>query len=300
MLVKVYRLTLLPGDFNRNCVFFMGLNGFICGLLMLVWLCFLNKYTNDRQAFVKCYIIIQIITLIFEYPAIMSLRKVRFLEEQTVPEKRDSFWSGLVAVIRHREFLIVLLLLMLHGLYLGGLSAYVVVYLLRVWKLNPLLITIVSTFFVFMAVVSVMKFGKLSERLNYPRFMLFGSLLMFVLALLWCFNLDSIWINIIFLFLIFDGARGVATFVIFQIQSAIPAALAPKQFCEVYIAYGTLARSIGATTGSWIAGMIFGLGSGSEYDKFRNVFLAITVFPALMILFSLLWMKMTKKKSSGG
>lgn len=298
MLVKVYRMALPPEDLNRNCIFFMGFNGTICGCLCFLWMYLLNKYSGDTQLFIKCYIMIQLVTLLFEYPAVMALRKVKFPEQPEVTAKREPFLSGFGSILKDREYILSLLLMLLHGLYMGALGAYVIVFILRIWKINPLWINVGLTFFVFAAVLSVIRFGKYSRKLNYPRFMLGSSLLMCLLTFWWALDLRSVWLNVIFLVLILDGIGGIASFVIYQLQNAIPAALAPKQLCEVYIAFGTLAKSAGAFIGSCLASALFSCCGGSEFDRYRILFLTLGLLPALMAVVSFIWLKI--KKSPAG
>jgi len=297
MLVKVYRTTLRPADFNRNCVFFMGLNGTICGIFCFVWMYVLNRYSGNSQLFVRCYLVIQLVTLLFEYPAVLALKKVKILEKTPAASARISAFSGMKSVMKDREFILVLIQLLIYGLYFGALNAYVIVFLLRIWKLSPMLIAVANTVFVFIAMISVYKFSKFSERINYPRFMFYSSLLIGVMTLCWALNLRTAWINLVFLVIIFDGSGGIISFIINQMHSAIPVSLAPKQFCEVYIAFGTLAKSFGAFAGGWLASLIFSLVGGSEYERFSTLFSGVLILPVLLMILALIWMKMQKKQA---
>ena len=285
-LMKIYRRALSPEDFSRGSLFLPALMGLPAALFCLgaIWL--LNRYNGDRQAFLWCLLILQVLTALFEIPGIRAIMAVRYPETPTADKPRTPQRARIGDILHHPEMMRLLALTAAQGVWMGLVSTYFVVYLLKVRHWDPTILLGAELVLAVLALLTASKVGRLAGKVGYWKVFSVGTLAIFVVQSLWLMCPESPVLLIVFAIFIYNGNNGLLAVLCRGLEGAASAALAKPGQDELYIAAGTLVFSLACFGGCLAAGRLFGALGGGEaalIPYFRYTLL----LPPVMFLFSL-------------
>ena len=289
-LLKIYRRALSPEDFNRGSMFLPILMGIPAGVFCLgaVWL--LNRFGSDRQTFLYCLLALQLFLLLFEFPGIRAIMAVRCPEAPETPAadspeapRRTRAW----AIFRHPEMMRLLALMTTQGVWMGLVSTYFVVYLLKIRHWDPSILPCAELALWILAFLTASKVGRLAGRIGYMKVFAAGTLAIFAVQALWLTFWESTWMLIVFAVFIYNGNNGLLAVLCRGLEGTATTALAKPGLEELYIAAGTLVFSLGCFGGCLAAGHLFGAIGGEETARFIPYFRYTLILPPVMFLFTL-------------
>ena len=284
-LLKIYRNAFSPSDFNRGCVLLTALLGFPGTLFCLLAIAILNRFSDSRQSFLLCLLVIQLFTLLFEYPGIKALKAVRFPPRTSAAEKKAPK-AHISDIFRCRPLLELLFLSTLRGMWTGAVATYFVVYLLRSWNIKPQWVVSLEFTLTVITFFLSRKIGKLADRFGYLRVIRFCLIGIIIAQSLWL-TAPDFWPFLLLFCLCAHSGQGLLGLAGYSIENAWAAALAKAGQHELFIAARTLLLSLGSFLGCQLAGPLFTLLAGTETEKFISFFRWTLLLPVLMLIFTM-------------
>lgn len=284
-LLKIYRNALSPSEFNRGSIFLTALLSMPGAVFCLLAVSILNRFSGDRQAFLLCLLVLQLVSLLFEYPAYKSLMAVRF--PHVVKEAQKHSPKGKIAdIFRSVELKRLLVLSTLHGIWTGAVSTYFVIYLLRVWQFKAQWIAALELLLTVLNLISAKSLGRLADRFGCDRVIGTAFAVILTIQLLWT-SMPTMWIFLLFFCFAAHNGNGMLGIACFSLESSWSAALAKQGQHELFIAARTLLYSIGCFAGCQLAGPLLTLFPGTEAEQFLRYFRCTLLLPLLMVLLTL-------------
>lgn len=281
-LLKIYRNAFSPQDFNRGCVLLPALLGFPGTLLCLFASMILNRFSDDRQEFLICFLCLQLFTLLFEYPAIKALKAVRFPSGMQDDAKNapKAHFSDIFSCSSLKKLLF---LTTVRGMWTGAVSTYFVIYLLRCWSCQAYWLIILELILNIAVFMLSGKIGKLTDRFGYLNVIRICLIGITVSQGMWLLAPDFLPFLLLFCLLAHSGL-GILGNACYSIEGAWSAAVAKPGQHELFIAARTLLMSLGCFLGCQIAGPLFSLLPGTESEKFVSFFRWTLLLPILILL----------------
>ena len=295
-LLKLYRRTLSPADFNRGSMYLPALMGLPAAIIGLVSIPLLYHFSGDRQAFLLCLFLLQFVTLFFQCPAIRAIMAVRFPETAAPAEAQEKTPRPLLRdLLRDGRMMRLLSLMLAHGVWIGLVSTYFVVYLLKCRGVNPSLLVGAELVLGILVFASAGKVGRLAGKVGYRKIFSIATLVILVTQAAWLAMPGSTALLVVFGILIYNANNGLAAVLCRQLEGTCSAALAKPGQDELCIAAGTLVSSLGCFAGCLAAGKLFGVLGGEELARFIPYFRCTLVLPLVMFLCTLPLPKFRKK-----
>ena len=291
-LLKIYRNALSPGDFNQGSIFLSTLLAMPGAFFCLLAISILNRFSDNRQSFLTCLLILQLISLLFEYPGIKALMAVRF--PQNAEHEKKAKQGRFADIFQNRQLRRLLALTTLHGIWTGAVSTYFVLYLLKVWHVKPQLIVGLELLLTVLALISARLLGKLADRFGYGKVVAVCLICILIFQTMWTF-LPGVWVFLlIFCFVGYNG-QGFFGGCCYNIESSWSAALAREGQHELFIAARTFLYSLGCFLGCSFAGPVFVRFAGVEAEQFICYFRCTLLLPLLMLLLVIPLKRLNKK-----
>ena len=257
-LMSLYRLVLPEEHFNRRVGMMnllISLPASLLGLLMA----FILDWTDsaETQIFLIVFAGLQIFCVLFEIPAMLLMKHLELPEKVTA--SRPVVKGGLLRPWMDRNYIPILLLVLLHGFVAGAWCAYLGVYLLTVcgFLMSTLVLIGLAMSLLLTGLLPVS--GSLTDRIGYRRMFLFLSGGSLIGGLLFCGLPGNYWILIPFALLLWDGNVSLFSGSFGYGLYAAGSKLAKSELTTCYISAFGLCRNGGIFIGSLIGSFLLAL-----------------------------------------
>ncbi len=281
-LLKIMRSTLPAGELNKQAVFLTCLLGLPGALLCIPVIWFLTRVGEDPKVFLTWFAVLQSAVVLFEYPAIRAIGKIK-MPPPVPAEKKEMF------PFRHvltRELTMLFGLTVLHGMWMGLSATYFVVYLLKNYGLSPSAVLWIEAGLCAFALFAGPHFGKLVDKWGYPLTMTACTAVITLFSFLWVARPEFTPILILFSILVYNGNGGFLAGMLRQSECIASVRMAPAAYAEFSVGLGALLFALGTFTGCFFAGRLFTMLNGSLEQYFRWCAWG----PAVMCVLSAAWL----------
>ncbi len=270
-------------SFNRYAAFFTILQGVPATVLGYPIAKLLGNADLDDVRFLHLYFLIELVVCLFYIPAFICLRNLDLkdfqkplkvsLGEHLMPFA-DSSCRPLFALTFIRTF------------WMGMLSSYWAVYLLKIRGWNPDSIIIFDIAMMVSLIFIAPMFGRLADEKGFKLCFLCLIFMSLAAAVLHVAFWTSTLLLVVAIIVNHYGNNGIVSCSLLTILSSATVVCAPKGHSERYLAAYSFFNSIGAFAGCCVASRLFAwLSNGSSADEtvFRNYFAIITALILLQI-----------------
>lgn len=284
-LMKLYRKVIPAEQFNYS----VGVMNMLLSLpalivaLPIAWL--LDRFDHwDDPAFFLLFAGLQLLTFLFDIPAVLLLLKLKTAPSEIVPDRKQR--SGLLPY-RDRRFRLILLLIFLHRFGSGLGMAYLTVYFLKVMELSMTTLIVIG---ILMSVIlySMMPVsGKIMDKWGYGRIfpLLAGGMLTGLVLFCCCWK--SVWVLPLFALLMWDSMASLCGGILFQGVYAAAGKLADKNWLDAAVAAFSICSNGGVFAGLLAASGVYALthaiGDGSLSMTLRLYY--IGMIPVFAVIF---------------
>jgi len=276
-LLTVSRAAVAPGVFNKYSLFFYSLQSLPASLMGYPVARILGNTSLDDRSFLLLFFAIEAVVCMLYIPAFICLRDLELKAPDDLP--RPSFKEHLMPFI-DSDFRTIFAFTALRAFWMGMLSTYWTVHLLKIrgWRADSIVIFETAMMFALLFIAPLC--GKLADRKGYRLCFLLLTLLSIIAAYL---NL-TFWASPLVLFIAMlinnNGCVGIISTCSLSLLSSAVVATAPKGHSERYIAAYSIFNSLGAFGGCCVASRLFAyISDGATADDalYRRFFL-ITAF----------------------
>lgn len=295
-LLTLCKAAVPDNSFNRYAAFFTILQGVPSSVLGYPIAKMLGKATLDDTQFLHLFLAIEIVVCLFYIPAFICLRNLKL--KDLPPPPKVSF-SEYLLPFKDASCRPLFALTFLRNFWMGMLSSYWAVYVLKIRGWNPDTIVIFEMAMMIALVFIAPIFGKIADERGF-RICFIGLFLTSLAAagLQLVFWTSTAFLVIAIIVNHYGNVAIVSTSSLTLLSTAVVVS-APKGHSERYIAAATFFNSIGAFAGCCVASRLFAwLSNGSATDTvvFRNYFTITT----LLILPQLACSLMLKERNRRG
>lgn len=266
-------------DFNRWSLLFVVMLALPAAVISLPSAYFLGKTSLSDAQFFLWFFILEAATGILYIPAFCAMRNLD-LEPEPNPGKTSV--REQLAPFLDRTLRPLLVLTFLQSLWLGLVSTYWVVYLLKVWRWNSGWVALTEAVLCFSCLFGSTFFGRLADRHGYR-----ACFLLLIILMAACSAVSFCWWGtipalILSIALIYNANNGILSSAMRSLTQSAAVGLAPAGKSEKYIAVQILVQSTATFLGCCLAGYLFGLlagGKSGEPDQalFRTYFLLVNL-----------------------
>ena len=296
-LMSLYRLVLPEEHFNRRVGMMNLLISLPASLLGVLMAWILDQYESaDTRTFLIVFTVLQIICVVFEIPAMILMKRLELPEKilKRHPQIKGSLWKPW----RDREYIPILLLVLLHGFVAGAWIAYLSVYFLTVYQIDMSVLVFAGLILSLLLTSTLPLSGQLTDRIGYRRMFLllsFGSL---IGGLLFCAFPGNLWLLIPFAILLWDGNISLFSGCLGYGLYAAGSKLAKSELTTCYISAFGLCRNGGIFIGALIGSMVYGMLEPHYQDAaalYQRYFWCILPLSGLLFAASLIY-RLTNRK----
>ena len=296
-LMSLYRLVLPEEHFNRRVGMMNLLISLPASLLGVLMAWILDQYESaDTRTFLIVFTVLQIICVVFEIPAMILMKRLELPENilKRHPQIKGSLWKPWC----DREYIPILLLVLLHGFVAGAWIAYLSVYFLTVYQIDMSVLVFAGLILSLLLTSTLPLSGQLTDRIGYRRMFLllsFGSL---IGGLLFCAFPGNLWLLIPFAILLWDGNISLFSGCLGYGLYAAGSKLAKSELTTCYISAFGLCRNGGIFIGALIGSMVYGMLEPHYQDAaalYQRYFWCILPLSGLLFAASLIY-RLTNRK----
>ena len=296
-LMSLYRLVLPEEHFNRRVGMMNLLISLPASLLGVLMAWILDQYESaDTRTFLIVFTVLQIICVVFEIPAMILMKRLELPENilKRHPQIKGSLWKPWC----DREYIPILLLVLLHGFVAGAWIAYLSVYFLTVYQIDMSVLVFAGLILSLLLTSTLPLSGQLTDRIGYRRMFLllsFGSL---IGGLLFCAFPGNLWLLIPFAILLWDGNISLFSGCLGYGLYAAGSKLAKSELTTCYISAFGLCRNGGIFIGALIGSVVYGMLEPHYQDAaelYQRYFWCILPLSGLLFAASLIY-RLTNRK----
>jgi len=288
--------------FNRWSLLFVVMLALPAAAISLPTAWFLGRTGLTDGEFFLWFLAFEVLTGLLYIPAFCAMRNLDLEPEKLAVKSPHPFLDRLEP-FRKKSFRPLLFLTLTQSLWLGLVSSYWVVYLIKAWHWNPGWIALTEVALCFCCLFSSLFFGRFADRHGYRNCFM---LLIGVMAA--CAAVSFAWwgtlpVLILFIIIIYNANNGLASNSMRSLTHSASVGLATQGNTEKYIAAHILVQAIGTFTGCCLAGWIFGLLSGGDPNPGQNMFRRYFLLADLLLIpqfIVALFFRHAKKTSSSG
>lgn len=280
-LLALYRQALPREKLNRGGSLLTALPGMVAALAAIpaVWL--LGK--AGEGAFFSLLLLLQVITLLAELPAAVAILGVKVCETRRPEPFSFREWA---LPFRDPEFRPLFGFALLHMLWIGLVSTYLVVYLLKIRRFPAELIVLLECGLSVAVTAGARTAGRLADRFGYLPVLAAGAAATLVVCGGWTLFPGCIPLFFLYLFLVYNGNGGFLSLSMRNLESCASASLAAPGNANHYVAALALGQSLGCFAGCLLAGPLFAVLPGEGAGRFRMYFAAAAIPALAMTLFA--------------
>lgn len=289
-LMSLYRLVLTEEHFNRR-VGMMNLLISLPGSLMALLMAFLlDQYDGaGLREFLIVFTILQVICILFEIPAMIMMKRLELPGKVLRPPHRvaNGFWKPWM----DRQYIPVIVLVLLHGFVAGSWGNYLNTYLMQELNFPLSRLTLICLVLSLLLTGSLPWCGQITDKIGYKRMFLILSVGMLCGGFLFNLFPGNLWILLPFALLLWDGGTSLFGGNYGYGLYAAGSKLARNSLTTCYISAFSVCRNGGIFLGHLFGSLIYGFlehhYAGS--DLFYKYFWCILPFPALLFAASLIY-----------
>ena len=263
--------------FNRYAAFFTILQSVPASALGYPLAKLLGKPGLDDTQFLHLFLIVEIVVCIFYIPAFVCLRNLELKNMQ--PPPKVSF-SEYLMPFKDASCRPLFALTFIRTFWMGMLTSYWTVYILKVRGWHPDTIVIFEMAMMFALIFIAPMFGRFADEKGFRICFLSLFLMAFSAACLHVVFWTSTAFLVLAIIVNHHGNVAIVSSSSLTLLSTAVVVCAPKGHSERYIAAASFFNSIGAFAGCCVASHLFTwLSHGNEADSavFRNYFALITL-----------------------
>ncbi len=280
-LLTLYRQALPRETFHRGGSLLTALPGPAAALVAVptVWL--LGR--AGEGAFFPLLFLLQALTLLAEIPAAAAILGVKVHE---TPRPEPFSLREWTLPFRDPEFRPLFGFVLLHMLWIGLVSTYLVVYLLKIRQYPAELIVLLECGLSVAVATGARSAGRLADRFGSLPVLAAGSAATLLVCGGWTLFPACVPLFLVYLFFVYNGNGGFLPSTMRNLESCASASLATPGSANHYVAALALGQSLGCFAGCLLAGPLFAALPGEGADRFRMYFAAAALPAIAMTLFA--------------
>jgi len=280
-LLALYRQALPREKFNCGGSLLTALPGPVAALVAIptVWL--LGR--AGESAFFPLLFLLQALTLLAEIPAAAAILGVKVHE---TPRPEPFSLREWTLPFRDPEFRPLFGFVLLHMLWIGLVSTYLVVYLLKIRRFPAELIVLLECGLSVAVAAGARSAGRLADRFGSLPVLAAGSAATLLVCGGWTLFPACVPLFLVYLFFVYNGNSGFLSSSMRNLESCASASHASPGNANHYVAALALGQSLGCFAGCLLAGPLFAALPGEGADRFRLYFVAAALPAVAMTLFA--------------
>ncbi|MBR7127696.1 MAG: hypothetical protein IKD09_03845 [Lentisphaeria bacterium] len=301
-LMVIYRRALPPESFNKYSNTMLMLLCMPANILGVPMAIFMDLFENSsNQTFYWVYFLIQAICILPEYPAIRAMKQVK-LHVMSPPKKKSIRLQDILIPYRDKNYSLIAVITMLHGVTCGSLGAYLVVYLMLTlnWKMS--IIVILISVIGIVANITLPFGGKIADKHGFHKVFFIQTAIIFAATALFCICWNNVWVLLLFWLISWDGS-GVSIVGAWMNATEMGAGskLARKGCENYYVSAYNMCRSGGLFLGSFGAMFVYKIceniyGATNYSPLFRSYFGLLLIPIFLMLLVAIIFYRQFEQR----